>query len=137
MGSRGDPSAAEGDSPDGKGLEWLERNARRLDFLHARDQNNQSWRRAREHADDAAVEEVDRDWFRVELPDGADEHDVVLVKHGREGDAFVGACDCDGFEYNGQCAHLCALARRDVLERIVPVDAERAIELASSGDPSS
>lgn len=137
MGSRGeDPSAAEGDAPDGKGLQWLKRNARRLDFIRARDSNNQSWRRAREHADDADVEAVARGRFRVELPDGA-EHDVVLVKHGHEGDAFVGACSCDGFEFNHQCAHLCALARRDVLERVVPMDSERALELASRDDPSS
>jgi len=113
-------------APDGKGLEWLKRNARRLDFIRTREMNNQSWRRAREHSEDAYIEECEsRGRFWIEFPDG-DEHDVILVKHGREGDAFIGACSCDGFEYNGQCSHLCALARRDVLEEIVPMDVELA-----------
>ena len=78
-----------------------------LDFQSKRDAESESWERA--DATAALIETVAWDCWRVLLPDGDESHECHLHRdHG----AFVGSCDCEGFQYHdGPCAHLCAVRK--------------------------
>lgn len=80
-----------------------------LDFLTARDDSTASWERS--DPAHAVIRQHDADAFDVELPDG-DRHRVHLH---REHGAYVGRCDCKGWQYRdvetSPCAHLCAVRR--------------------------
>lgn len=78
-----------------------------LDFEAERDDETTSWERADGLA--ALIERASTYGWRVSLPDGGDTHSVALAD---ESGAYVGWCDCKGYEYNvGPCAHLCSLRK--------------------------
>ncbi|GAA0648642.1 SWIM zinc finger family protein [Salarchaeum japonicum] len=79
---------------------------RPLDFERERDHETDSW--ARSDPLHAVIRPRLGDTYDVKLPNG-EYHDVRLHRdHG----AWLGTCDCKGYEYNdGPCAHLCALRR--------------------------
>ena len=112
---------------------WLERNADWVRLEKAR--GTESWQRATEAGGNADLGILDAEGrFRLRLPDGTDEHDVLLVKTEADGlDAdWAGACDCDGWRFHSKpCAHLCALAQLDAVRSgLVPVNEHRAEDLA-------
>ena len=78
-----------------------------LDFRSKLKVDSESWLRADPTA--ALIETVAWDRWRVLLPDGDESHECRLHRdHG----AFIGECDCPGFEYHdGPCAHLCAVRK--------------------------
>jgi hypothetical protein len=81
-----------------------------LEFEHERDQETESWARADPRA--ALIER--RAWNRwlVTLPGG----DTHLCRLEREHGAYLGDCDCAGFEFHdGPCAHLCTLRKAEFL----------------------
>lgn len=81
-----------------------------LNFRAERDASTTSWERADPAA--ALVERTSPVDYVVTLP-GGDPHAVV---YGRERDAFVGWCDCRGYEYGDDgspCAHLCTLRQAE------------------------
>jgi len=129
----------EGEDPDEievKSFDWLERNAGPVDISGAREEETESWQRAREQVDGAAVE-IRRDTGAavVRLPDG-DAHGTILVEAaGGDRGPFAGACDCDGWRYHdGPCAHLVTRALRSITRSgEVPVDVERYEELRDAG----
>jgi len=78
-----------------------------LDFEAERDDETTSWERGDGLA--ALIERASTYGWRVTLPGGTDAHSVALAD---ESGAFVGWCDCKGYEFNvGPCAHLCALRK--------------------------
>lgn len=83
-----------------------------LDFRTEADERTTSWERADPRA--ALVERVDPITFRVMLQDGASSH---TVNYARERGAYVGACDCKGWDYrereDSPCAHLCVLRKAE------------------------
>lgn len=112
-----------------------------LNFRAERDDGSTSWKRA--DPGTALVERTSPVDYTVTLP-GGDSHTVV---YGREREAFVGWCDCRGFEYADEgspCAHLCTLrqaewshnhlgadpAARDVHERPIEAGPTAALEEA-------
>lgn len=81
-----------------------------LDFLAERDDQTRSWQRG--DPDEALIESLNRFGWLVTLPDG-DAHRCALA---REHGAYVGWCDCNGYQYHdGPCAHLCALRKADFI----------------------
>lgn len=80
-----------------------------LDFRGERDRESDSW--ARSHPDDALIEPIAWNQWRVMLPGGSPH--VVTLK--AENGAYSGRCDCKGFEFRDEpdspCAHLCAIRR--------------------------
>lgn len=106
-----------------------------LDFEGVREQFPNRWDRADPR--DALIERRNAHGWTVWLTDGADPHGVALC---RDGDQFIGRCDCDGFCYHdGPCAHLCAVRKADVVNlrdinglvtSIERVDADRDQERA-------
>jgi len=95
----------------------LPHKARRVDPFEARDQQSESFRRARDN--DVRVQESDAPGrATVKIADG-DTHDVVLVEDDR---GHVGYCDCDGFHFHegdlpgDSCAHIVALSMESVLD---------------------
>jgi hypothetical protein len=105
-----------------------------LDFRAERNGRTASWERAAPEA--ALLEPVGWDEWRVLLPDGGDVH---LVQLERDHGAFLGACDCKGWEYRDDpespCAHLCTLRQAEFGHdtdtygqrvRVLDVDEERA-----------
>lgn len=81
-----------------------------LDFDRKRELDSDSWRRARPRK--ALIERRSWDTWLITLP-GGDAHEVALS---REHGAYLGTCDCDGFEYHdGPCAHLCTLRKADFI----------------------
>jgi hypothetical protein len=88
----------------------LPHKARRVDPVAARDQQSESFRRARD--EDVVVDESKTpNRSHVRVGDG-DVHDVALVE---DQEGYVGFCDCDGFAFHedlpgGACAHIVALA---------------------------
>ena len=102
-----------------------------LDFRAEAEARSTSWQRA--DPGRALIERRSWNEWAVLLPDGEEAHDCQLERdHG----AYVGACDCPGYEHHGgPCAHLCTLRQaefghdRDVKGRRVRVldaDEERA-----------
>ena len=85
-----------------------------LEFRSKLKAESESWERA--DATRALIETVAWDRWRVTLPDGDDVHECRLHRdHG----AFIGECDCEGFQYHdGPCAHLCAV-RKAAFGRVV------------------
>ena len=113
---------------EGRGIDWLERNATLLKISDRKD--TESWQRAGEQRRDADIKRLSEDdLFRVELPDGEKAHLVLLVKN-TDGD-HVGACSCDGYVYNQYCAHLLVLAMMDVTEQYLRIQDMRAASLES------
>lgn len=79
-----------------------------LDFESVRRDAGDTWTRADPAA--ALVEPGGEtgDTWTVFLPDGAEAHTVELhTDHG----AYVGQCDCQGFQLTGLCAHLCTVRK--------------------------
>jgi len=85
-----------------------------LDFQREADERTTSWERADPRA--ALVEKVDEITFRVMLQDGASSHSV---NYARERGAYVGQCDCKGWDYRDEedspCAHLCVLRKAEFI----------------------
>lgn len=114
--------------------QWLARNARALEFDDA--QGTESWDRAREHGQEAFITgpagPMGR--YRVELPDGEDQHETLLVKNS-DGD-YAGACDCEGFRMHDKpCAHLCTLRLEEWGGQIeIATSTEYVAELTENGN---
>ncbi len=85
-----------------------------LDFQREAREQTTSWGRADPRA--ALVEKVDEITFRVMLRDGSASH---TVNYARERGAYVGRCDCKGWDYRDEedspCAHLCVLRKAEFL----------------------
>jgi len=84
-----------------------------------------SWDRAVANAQDAYIDSETGGLGQqlVRLNDTGNEHRTVLVK-APDGE-YAGACDCDGFAFNGTaCAHLCVLRALESLD---------AFEIKTSG----
>ncbi|MFC7069478.1 SWIM zinc finger family protein [Halobaculum lipolyticum] len=97
-----------------------------LDFEAERDDATTSWERADGLA--ALIERASTYGWLVTLPGGTDAHSVALAD---ESGAFVGWCDCKGYEFNvGPCAHLCAL-RQAAYVHATTTDGER-VRIAST-----
>jgi hypothetical protein len=112
---------------EGRGIDWLERNATLLPISDLKDTD--SWDRAGEQRRDAEIQPLDSDdLFRVKLPDG-DPHLVLMVRN--TDNEKVGACSCEGYRYNDHCAHLLTLAMLDVTEQYVRLQDMRAAQLRS------
>ena len=80
-----------------------------LDFRTEQHERTTSWERADPEA--ALVETTAWNRWRVMLPPSTTPHDVHLE---RENGAYVGRCDCPGFEHHdGPCAHLCTVRKAD------------------------
>ena len=91
----------------------------RADFLAECDDHTGSWQRA--DPDSARLVPLNRHGWTVRFEDG----ETHLCALAREREAFVGWCDCKGFEYNsGPCAHLCALRKAEFIHA-KDVDDER------------
>jgi len=69
------------------------------------------WQRAA--PDSANLMRVGWDEWVVHLPDGDGAHVVQLHV---EGDRHAGACDCEGFAWDGICAHLVTLRKAAVID---------------------
>lgn len=84
-----------------------------LDFPREAKENSTSWQRADPRQ--ALIERTDAVTFRVMLRDGI-KH---TVNYARERGAYVGQCDCKGWDYRGRedspCAHLCVLRKAEFL----------------------
>lgn len=82
-----------------------------LDFTEKRDEGSESWERADPLK--GTVAQLDWRWWAVFLPDGDMPH---IVRLERERGAYLGFCDCKGFEYSdGPCAHLCTIRKAEFL----------------------
>lgn len=85
-----------------------------LDFQQEADERTTSWTRADPRS--ALVEKVDPITFRVMLRDGGSSH---TVNYTRERGAYVGQCDCKGWDYRDRdgspCAHLCVLRQAEFI----------------------
>jgi hypothetical protein len=103
-----------------------------LDFEGVRRDGGDTWTRADPTA--ALVEPVgeDGDTWSVFLPDGAAAHTVELhTDHG----AYVGRCDCQGFQLTGLCAHLCTVRKAAFIgESDTTGERIRILELADEDD---
>lgn len=92
-----------------------------LDFERERDRATTSWERANPRA--AMIERSSPVDYVVTLRDG-DAHAVVYA---RERGAFVGWCDCRGFQYRDDdaspCAHLSTLRKAEWMAKHDPSDA--------------
>jgi len=106
-----------------------------LDFQREADEKTTSWGRADPRA--ALVEKVDEITFRVMLPGGTEYH---RVNYSRERGAYVGWCDCKGFEYrdseDSPCAHLCTLRKAEGPGEITPLETANG-EPVEAGDSSA
>lgn len=81
-----------------------------LDFRTQQRARTESWERA--EPDAALLERQGWDTWLVTLP-GGDVHELQLR---RENGAYLGTCDCAGFEYHeGPCAHLCTVRKADYI----------------------
>jgi hypothetical protein len=85
------------------------------------------WQRADPRA--AVLARAGWDEWVVYLPDGDTSHVVQLHE---EGDAYAGTCDCQGFEYDGVCAHLCTVAKAATVDH--PDASGRPVEIDSVAD---
>jgi hypothetical protein len=85
------------------------------------------WERADPRA--AKLMRVSWDEWIVYLPNGETPH---LVQLREEGDRYSGTCDCQGFEYNGVCAHLCTVAKAATVDH--PDASGRPVEIDSVAD---
>ena len=102
-----------------------------LDFDAEAEARSTSWERA--DPDRALIERRSWNEWSVLLPDGEKAH---ICRLERDHGAYVGACDCPGYEHHdGPCAHLCTLRKaefghdRDVegrRVRVLDADEERA-----------
>jgi len=86
-----------------------------------------SWERA--DPGRANLMRVGWDEWVVYLPDGEKAHIVQLHI---EGDTYTGACDCEGFEHRGMCAHLCTLWKAAVIG--ATDQSGQLVEIASTAD---
>lgn len=115
-----------------KGTDWLVRNARALDVERQRDEQTESWTRAK-GASSADIESRDEpSRFSIELPDGS-KHETLLVKGTDE--TRWGACDCQGYGgHTEACAHLCALSQLGALDKIaIPTGDELVATIKDRG----
>lgn len=107
-----------------------------LDFPREAEENSTSWERA--HPRRALVERKDAITFEVMLQDGATTH---TVNYARERGAYVGGCDCKGWDYRDRedspCAHLCVLRKAEFIDDSdvngIPIFAQNSATLVSSG----
>jgi hypothetical protein len=109
-----------------------------LDFHAKREAGSDSWDRADPRS--ALLERQRWDTWLVTLR-GGEAHEVRLR---RESGAYVGRCDCAGFEHHdGPCAHLCTVRKAAVVEvpdvrgrpvRVLDPDAERAQAMPDGGE---
>lgn len=79
-----------------------------LRFREKREAESDSWRRARPTR--ALIEQLEWDTWLVTLPGGS-VHEVELW---REHGAYLGTCDCRGYEHGHRpCAHLCTVRKAE------------------------
>lgn len=84
-----------------------------LDFRAERDSQSRSWERA--DPGSALIERFGRFGYKVMLPGGS----VHYVALARDDDAWIGRCDCRGFEHHaGPCAHLCTLRKGAFIDEV-------------------
>ncbi|WP_254830179.1 SWIM zinc finger family protein [Haloglomus salinum] len=79
-----------------------------FEFREEADERSTSWERA--DPDRALIERRAWNEWALLLPDGEEAHRCRLERdHG----AYVGECDCPGYEYHdGPCAHTCTLLQK-------------------------
>lgn len=100
-----------------------------LDFLTERDDHTDSWTRS--DPADALIEPLNRYGWKVTLPGGSAHRLALAREHG----AWVGWCDCKGYQYGDDgspCAHLCAVRRAHWTAQELPNDPAR---LDTTGEP--